>query len=174
MIPSNVYNIIGELIPMIVLFLLMAFLLKIVSVTSGHRHGNVWIEFKIVIYIIYSFILFHIVTTTEFKAVSNNFTPFREILRYNITSKLFIRNVIGNVVLFIPFGYIVTDFIKMLCNRTKFFVTILYCVLVSLCIEVVQYFIGRAFDIDDLILNFVGGLLGYLLYRLVHVIIKEK
>jgi glycopeptide antibiotics resistance protein len=34
----------------------------------------------------------------------------------------------------------------------------------SAVIEVVQYFIGRSFDVDDLILNVVGGIIGFLLY----------
>ena len=34
----------------------------------------------------------------------------------------------------------------------------------SLVIEVVQYFIGRSFDVDDIILNVVGGVLGYFVY----------
>ena len=31
-------------------------------------------------------------------------------------------------------------------------------------------FIGRSFDIDDIILNIIGGLLGYLLYRILNLI----
>ena len=34
----------------------------------------------------------------------------------------------------------------------------------SFIIEYVQLKIGRAFDIDDIILNVIGGLLGYLIY----------
>ena len=31
-------------------------------------------------------------------------------------------------------------------------------------IETMQYFIGRSADIDDVIMNTIGGLLGYLLF----------
>ena len=37
-------------------------------------------------------------------------------------------------------------------------------VIVSLTIETVQYYIGRVFDIDDIILNLIGGIAGFLLY----------
>ena len=174
MIPTKVYGLIGELIPMIVLFLIMTFLLKIVSIKFSNYRGSIWIEFKAVIYIIYAFVLFHLVTTTDFQSYSNNFTPFKEIMRYKITDGLFMRNVIGNIAVFIPFGYIVTDCIKMLAKKTYFFISILYCILTSLSIEFIQFFIGRAFDIDDIILNFIGGLLGYILYKLVHITVKEK
>ena len=36
--------------------------------------------------------------------------------------------------------------------------------LASSVIETVQHFIGRTFDIDDIILNVVGGIVGFLLY----------
>ena len=37
-------------------------------------------------------------------------------------------------------------------------------ILISLTIEVVQKYIGRSFDVDDIILNVVGGILGFLVY----------
>ena len=37
-------------------------------------------------------------------------------------------------------------------------------ILVSTTIEIVQLNIGRTFDIDDIILNAIGGIIGYLLY----------
>ena len=39
--------------------------------------------------------------------------------------------------------------------------------LTSLTIELTQLAIGRVFDIDDIMLNIIGGLLGYLLYEIV-------
>ena len=174
MIPAKIYNTIGDIIPMIILFVIMAILLKIATVELGKRKGNIWNEFKILIYIIYSFVLFHLVTTTDFASYSNNFIPFKEIMRYKITDPLFIRNIIGNIVLFIPFGYIVADVLKMACNKTNFIVCTIYVLLTSLSIEAIQYFIGRTFDIDDIILNFAGGILGYILFKIIHIIIKEK
>ena len=37
--------------------------------------------------------------------------------------------------------------------------------LVSISIETTQLLIGRIFDIDDIILNIIGGMLGYLIYK---------
>ena len=36
----------------------------------------------------------------------------------------------------------------------------------SLAIEIVQMMIGRVFDVDDIILNLIGGILGYFIYKL--------
>jgi glycopeptide antibiotics resistance protein len=86
--------------------------------------------------------------------------PFREILRYEIGSSGFYKQVIGNIVLFIPFGYFMTSY----CNIRNLGTISLVSLLSSAVIEVVQYFIGRSFDVDDLILNVVGGIIGFLLY----------
>ena len=174
MIPNKVYSVIGDVIPMIILFIIMAIFLKIVSVELGKRKGNIWIEFKLLVYIIYSFVLFQLVTTTDFISYSNNFVPFKEIFRYEVNSPLFIRNIIGNIVLFIPFAYIITDVIYILCKKTNFFVTTMYALITSVSIESIQFFIGRTFDIDDIILNFVGSILGYIIYKVLHLFIKKE
>ena len=44
--------------------------------------------------------------------------------------------------------------------------TVLTCFFISLAIELAQLFTGRSTDIDDLLLNTLGGLLGFLLYAL--------
>jgi glycopeptide antibiotics resistance protein len=174
MIPSKIYAIIYDIMPMIILFIIMAILLKVVTVELGKNKGNSWTEFKFLCYIIYSFVLFELVTTTDFTSYSNNFIPFKEIMRYEINTPLFIRNIIGNIALFIPFSYIVTDVINVICKKTNFFISTIYVLLTSLSIEVIQYFIGRSFDIDDIMLNFVGGILGYIIYKLIHIHIHKK
>ena len=52
------------------------------------------------------------------------------------------------------------------CKKIKLpcFLTLI----VSLTIEVVQLNIGRTFDIDDIILNTLGGLIGFILCKLFH------
>ena len=81
-------------------------------------------------------------------------------MRYKITSEYFLLNVIGNIALFIPFGYIISRYIKPK--------NILYILLIAICvsttIEIVQLNIGRSFDIDDIILNVSGAIIGFLLY----------
>lgn len=34
-------------------------------------------------------------------------------------------------------------------------------------------YIGRSFDIDDIILNFIGGLIGYLIYKIQFIIVEK-
>ncbi|WP_327654138.1 VanZ family protein [Streptomyces sp. NBC_00483] len=73
-----------------------------------------------------------------------------------------IKQVGGNVVLGMPFGVL----LPVLFPRTRGFVrVVLMTALVMLTVEVAQGLLvtGRAFDIDDVILNASGAFLGYLL-----------
>ena len=173
MTPNRFYSIVKDIIPIIILFIIMGILIKLITYFYGKRKGNIWFETKAVFYLIYSSILFQLVTTTDFESYSSNFTPFKEILRYNINSRLFWLNVIGNICVFIPFAYIVADVIKMLCKKTNFIITMLCVIVTTVSIEIIQYYIGRTFDIDDIILNTFGGIIGYIIYKLIHKILRR-
>jgi len=113
-------------------------------------------------FLLYMFLLFELVTTTDFESYSNNFIPFKEIMRYNYTSELFYKNVVGNMLLFIPFGYFVNNILK----SKKVIICIYITLITSLSIEIIQMNIGRSFDIDDIILNICGGIIGYIIYKI--------
>lgn len=124
---------------------------------------------KIVIYkellmysfIIYTLCLFQIVTFQDDVTWStNNFIPFKEILRYNMGSRLFFKNVIGNMILFLPFGFFISLYLKEEKPKLPLLITLI----TSFSVEIVQMLIGRVFDIDDIMLNMLGGYLGYLVY----------
>mgnify|MGYP003300688646 CR=1 FL=1 len=113
-------------------------------------------------FILYVMFLFEIVTIQDHNYGLSNFIPFKEIFRYKIGSRLFIKNIIGNILLFLPYGYFAADYLKSKKLSLICFLTMI----VSFTIELVQLNIGRTFDIDDIILNTIGGMLGYFLYRL--------
>lgn len=94
---------------------------------------------------------------------SLNLIPFRMITEvWEMGIQKQITQNIANILMFVPLGFI----LPVTFRKTKSFRNCtLYLATFSLTIEVIQYFIGRACDIDDLILNTLGGILGYLLYR---------
>ena len=51
--------------------------------------------------------------------------------------------------------------------------TILFELIASLVIEIIQLIIGRVFDIDDIILNVIGGMIGFYFYDFIYDF-KEK
>lgn len=157
---------------MIILFTVVMATVRIVTTIYCKEKIVLYKEFKNLLYIVYCFALFQLVTTSDFESFSNNFIPFKEILRYSTTSPLFYRNVLGNIAIFIPFGYLITDMIKEKANKCNIIVTCIIILLTSLTIEVIQMFIGRSFDVDDILLNLLGGILGYIVYIISHQIYK--
>ncbi len=119
-------------------------------------------ELLMLSFIIYILCLFQVVTFQDDTSwASNNFIPFKEIFRYDITSRLFLKNVIGNMLMFLPFGFFISYYLK----NEKIWLTLFITVITSVAIEVVQLtMIGRVFDVDDIILNVIGGIIGYYLY----------
>ncbi len=70
-------------------------------------------------------------------------------------------NLLGNVLLFIPFGYLLPRLWK---KQKNFFVFMLTALLSILVIELVQLFtLLGSFDVDDIILNISGMIVGYLI-----------
>lgn len=69
---------------------------------------------------------------------------------------------LGNAVMFLPLGF----FPALLWRQPRWWRSVLAAGGASLFIELVQIFVGRSSDINDLILNTLGGLAGYGLYRL--------
>lgn len=101
-----------------------------------------------------------------------NLNPFYTIENYlhvilkNPQSSYFkncIIELLGNILLFIPAGWLLPRLFK---SMRKFFPFLLTCLLAILFVESLQLvtLLGR-FDVDDIILNIAGMLIGYILYK---------
>ena len=124
-------------------------------------------ELCMLIFGIYILCLFQIVTFQDDTPwATNNFIPFKEILRYDINSRLFFKNVLGNMIMFFPFGLFSSYYMKV--DHLK--LPLLLTIIASISIECVQLAIGRVFDVDDILLNVLGGMIGYFIYRLLRMI----
>lgn len=94
--------------------------------------------------------------------------PFKTILsvgRFN-----FFRQVICNIILFIPLPIIIKINYQKLSNMKVIFVGIISSVvveLIQLIINVVTRYPSHVMDIDDIILNSMGILIGYAIYRII-------
>ena len=100
-----------------------------------------------------------------------NFKPFVYLFDYP-TLREALLNLIGNVTMFIPLGIVWPVVFKSLNTHKK---VIMAGLGVSLCIEILQLpFYGRSSDIDDLILNSLGFLLGYGIFLLAKTIRQAR
>ncbi len=127
------------------------------------KNGKKFILYKeanYLIFIIYIICLYYILTKNDPLGGGLNLIPFKEIFRYTFGSEKFWKNIVGNILLFVPMGYFSSYFLE----NKKVSTNILGCLIICICVEGMQYYIGRSFDIDDILLNVVGGFLGFLLY----------
>ena len=152
---------IKDIWPMLTIFLVVIISIRLMYIHNSSEKFVFYKEFFNMLFIIYALILFQLLTNTEMNVSSGiNIVPFTEILRYEVGSTQFYLNVIGNILVFLPFGYFVSSYIK----ATRVSHILLVTLITSFTIEFVQHYIGRSFDIDDILLNVVGAIIGFLLY----------
>lgn len=105
-----------------------------------------------------------------------NLVLFREIRRFYtkrqvLGNSVVWMNIAGNIAAFVPFGI----FVMPVSNRRiNFLETVIITFNVSLCVEIIQLVtkVG-SFDVDDLLLNTIGGLIGAGIY-VVYAMIERK
>lgn len=158
---NNIKAIVNENWPVLVIFIITLICMRFFYLRNHKEKTVFYKEFLGILSIVYLFLLFQLLTKVELNNGSGyNLVPFTEIFRYKFGTDQFIFNVLGNILAFVIFGIIVSVYIK---PKTVFapFVTSL---IVSSTVEFVQLNIGRSFDVDDIILNVLGGTIGYLIY----------
>lgn len=126
----------------------------------------------IVLFAVYVFLLMYLLFFSEdYGRIADaqreyryNLVPFVEIKRFwvyreQLGSFALFTNIFGNVLGFIPYGFILPVICRGLRNG---FLIILSGFGLSLCVETIQLVtkVG-CFDVDDMILNTLGAALGY-------------
>lgn len=134
---------------------------------TNHK-ANLWHEITLILFVTFciGLAMNTIIPVRDFGysfSLDNfNLIPFYTLFEmFSKGGDVSILNLIGNIVMFMPFGF----FPAVLWRNVKLWNAINITFSVSLFIEIVQLFItGRATDIDDLILNVIGGILGWCVY----------
>ena len=100
-----------------------------------------------------------------------NLAPFKTIDIYQTWGK----QILGNFVMLLPLGIYLPLIYTRLRKAFNFFAVLLICFLVSVGIELLQLATSyRSADIDDVILNTLGGGAGFLIYQLFKSIVTPK
>ena len=142
-----------------------------------------------VVFIVYLALLIHFLffsdllgRSTVYEDYRYNLKPFREIDRFWTCIRegdfsLFLINVAGNIMMFVPFGFLFTVIMEKRQVRPgfsfidTFLATLLLCMLVETCQLLTK--VG-VFDVDDIILNVFGSVLGYVIYLIVRAVRNKK
>jgi glycopeptide antibiotics resistance protein len=107
---------------------------------------------------------------------SINLIPFYSIKEYIFSNSATIKNfafgnVVGNIVIFIPLG----AYLSLFKKDKRVIRSLLLIFIVSLFVEIIQGLLGiGASDIDDIILNCLGGLIGILGYKFLLFILRDE
>ncbi|MBO3446045.1 VanZ family protein [Clostridium sp. CCUG 7971] len=87
-----------------------------------------------------------------------------------------LKQIIGNIIMFIPVGF----YAPILKKHIKLKEITIAGLIFSICIELTQFIINtiigynyRSVDIDDIILNVLGAIIGYLIFKVIYPMIKE-
>ncbi|PLT29587.1 VanZ family protein [Peribacillus deserti] len=128
-------------------------------------------NFISIISILYFVVLFYLLFLSGYRqsvqgTLDYNLVPFRSISRdFNAIDSIHIglltNNLVGNILAFIPFGFLAPLLWRKIHNWVRLF---LFSFLITFLIEVLQllFRIG-SFDVDDMILNVLGSLFGFFL-----------
>lgn len=162
MLRNSLLEIFLETWPTIVLSTIILVSMRTVTIIKNKEKIILYKELMSLLFVIYVLCLFYVVTFQDVSWSSSNFIPFHEMFRYDFGSRLFFKNVLGNMLLFVPYGFFMGYYLKIKKPKE----IIILSLLVSGTIETTQLLIGRVFDVDDIFLNIIGGLIGFLLYRL--------
>lgn len=90
------------------------------------------------------------------------FETYREVF-INLNINYLIINFLGNIIMFMPIGFFI-PLLWEIPDKKIIIVGFLF----SLFIEVCQLFLNRGTDVDDLILNTLGTILGLLVYKFLY------
>lgn len=161
MFDITIKNILANIWPMVLIITVILVSLRISYFIKTKEKFRLYSEIFKLGFIIYIIGLFYVVTFQDVSWSTSNFIPFKEILRYDIFSDMFFKNVLGNMIMFIPYGFFISYFLRIDKTRYVFILSLI----TSITIEVTQLIIGRVFDVDDILLNLLGGFIGFIIYR---------
>ena len=109
-------------------------------------------------------------TYTEYLAAMSNFIPLKSIYVFLTTPvissaiiKRFLLNFVGNIALFIPWGFLLPIHIEKTRKFMNFALTSLATIVL---IEAVQIFsMLGSFDVEDILLNMLGASIGFYCWK---------
>ena len=111
---------------------------------------------------------------------SFNLVPFQSIIEFLSGNTENVRtfsyaNLVGNIAIFVPLGFYISFLRKELRKDKKVALCLLIVFIASLAVEIIQWvFVIGTPDIDDIILNCIGGLIGILVCKLIMHIVKTE
>ena len=168
-VKSIIDDMLPNIWPLVLFISVVAITLRCAYLFRGSKKFVLHKELLSLVFIIYILCLYYVLTYQDINYGGVNLIPFKEMTRYEIGSYKFMKNIVGNILLFVPFGYFVSYYCKLPSVKYNLLITII----TSTSIETIQSAIGRSFDIDDIILNVIGGVCGYVIFLITKKLLRK-
>ena len=152
------------MIPYMIITIPIYLLIRFIYLKSKHKKLNWHHEVVLFLFVIFVVGLASQTIIPKFETGIGGFKIVKSgILFVNGYINYFLINFLGNIILFMPFGFIIPLLWKA---SDKKVIVVGFCS--SLFIEICQLFLTRGTDVDDLILNTLGVVFGLLCYKLLY------
>jgi glycopeptide antibiotics resistance protein len=125
------------------------------------------------LFVIYIFILIDLLFFGSYRSMNDkieyNLVPFQTIWMYieyfdHFNFSIWFSNLVGNILAFMPLGFLIPFLLVKMRKLSKIFFLSLF---TTVTVEIIQLvFRVGGFDVDDIQLNTLGGVLGYIVLRL--------
>ncbi len=150
-------------------------LLQVILNKKKNINYNLTTTIKLYIFIIYILLLLEVTDISKLNDIiyvtkDLKQSPFQGEINLIILNR-YRYDYLLNILLFIPLG-VLTPYIWK--EYRKFYKTIILGLLLSISIEIIQLFNYRSTDINDIITNTIGTLIGYLLFKIISIIRNNK
>ena len=98
MIEKTLQSAVTEQWPMLLIFTVFVVTSRITYLIVHNERFVFYKELFMFTAFLYAMLLFYVVTFQDVNYGTNNFIPFKEILRYEVGSAVFIKNILGNII----------------------------------------------------------------------------
>ncbi len=148
---------------------------KPVSETKDSRRKSVSKSIYRILFTSYSVLLIWELFLGRYRSFGGprryNLTPLKTIIGYlehfeSFGAKIVAINLAGNVLAFLPLGFFLPIVFKRISGMLS---AVIVTILTSITAEVIQFALNvGGFDVDDILLNTLGGAIGFLLYKIAY------
>ncbi|MGF7143613.1 glycopeptide antibiotics resistance protein [Anaerotaenia torta] len=137
-----------------------------------------WLLFYVYIILLSYFLFFseHYGRGCAVEGYRSNLEFLKEIKRFiryrqQLGLEVFVVNILGNILAFAPFGFLLPQLSR---RYRRFWRIALLSVVFSLAVETTQLVLKVGiFDVDDILMNTLGGILGYVFYFIISRIYRK-
>ena len=159
MLKGVLFGIINDNWATLVVFAVILIVARIFYLIVNGKEFVFYKEILSLLFIVYLLVLSTLLNKIELSK-GFNIMPIANSLKIALDSSKYLKYIISNAVIFIPFGYFISAYIK----AKKIGTITLASLICGLAIETVQYATINSFNIDNVIEYMIGSIIGFLLY----------